>query len=105
MSSTGQVTSSTANTKLITVALENYTKITGIKLSENSYAATLEQSNSPEAIIQLLQRQERAFKEYRDGNHRLIGYLSPVVKVYQAFSGVLGGAVGLVSRTCHLVSL
>jgi soluble cytochrome b562 len=104
MSSTGQATSSTSNFQLIINALADYTKITGRDLSKDPFAAALEQSSSPEAILELLQEREKAFKEYRDGNQRLINCLSPAVKVLQAFSGILGGPVGLVSHTCHLVS-
>jgi fungal STAND N-terminal Goodbye domain len=100
MSSTGQA--STSNFQLIIDALADYAKITGVDLSTNPFAATLEQSNSPDAILQLLQGREKAFKEYRDGNPRLINCLSPAVKVLQAFSGILGEAVSLVSHTCHL---
>jgi hypothetical protein len=88
---------------LIIDALADYAKITGIDLSKNPFAAALEQSNSPEAILQLLQGREKAFKEYRDGNRRLISCLSPAVKVLQAFSGILGEAVSLVSHTYHLM--
>jgi hypothetical protein len=103
-SSTGQATSSTSNTRLILDALAEYAKVTGMNLSNNPFAATLEQSNSPEAILQLLQGREKAFKEYREGNRGLISCLSPAVKVLQAFSGILGEAVGLVSYTSHVVS-
>ena len=97
MSSTGQATflaaSSISNIQLVTSALDDYAKITGIDLSKNPFAAALEHSNSPEAILQLIQEREKAFKEYRDGNRRLIRCLSPAVKVIQAFSGILGEAV------------
>ena len=100
MSSTGQATSSTSqaaasisNIQLITDALADYAKITGIDLSKNQFATVLAHSNSPEAILQLIQEREKAFKEYRDGNRRLIRCLSPVVKVIQAFSVILGEAV------------
>ena len=102
--STGQTTSSTSNFQLIINALADYTKITGIDLSKDPIAATLEQSSSPEAILELLQGREKAFKEYRDGNRRLINCLTPAVNVLQAFSGILGGAVSLVSHTCHLMN-
>jgi hypothetical protein len=100
MSSTAQAASdpSTSNFQLIINALSDYTKITGIDLSKNPFAAALEQSNSPEAVLQLLHGREKAFKEYRDGNRRLISCLSPAVKVIHAFSGILGGA-SLVSVT------
>ena len=104
MSSTRQATSSaSSNLQSIIDALADYAKITGIDLSLNPFAATLEQTNSSEAILQLLQEREKAFKEYRDGNRRLITCLSPVVKVLQAFSGILGEAVNLASHTYHLL--
>jgi hypothetical protein len=100
MSSTGQATSPTYIQKLIIDdALADYVGMTGIDLSKSPLAATLEQSKSPEAILQLLQGREKAFKEYRDDNPRLIRCLSPVVKVLQAFSGILGEAVSRVSQT------
>ena len=105
MSSTAQATSSTSNFQLIINALADYTKITGIDLSKNPFATALRQSSSPEATLELLQGRERAFKEYRDGNRRLINCLSPAVKVLQAFSGIMGGAVNLVGHTYHLVSI
>ena len=97
LSSIEQATSSTSNVQLIVNALADYAKITGIDLSKNTFATALEQSNSPEAFLQLLEGREKAFKEYRDGNRRLINCLSPAVKMIQAFSGVLGEAASLVS--------
>jgi STAND-like protein len=85
-------------------ALADYTKVTGIDLSENPFAAAIERSNSPEAILQLLHEREKAFKEYREGNRRLISCLRPVVNVIQAFSGILGEAVTLVSTKPHMTT-
>ena len=102
LSSTGQATSYTSNVQLIVDALADYASITGIDLSNNSFASTLEQSNSPEAILQLLEGREKAFNEYRDGDRRLTRCLSPAVKVLQAFSGILGEAVSLVSVPYYL---
>ena len=102
MSSTAQVTPSTSNIQLIIDASADYAKITGIDISNNPFATALEHSNSPEAILQLLQEREKAFKEYRDGNRRLISCLSPAVKVLHAFSGILGEAVSLVSHTTRI---
>jgi fungal STAND N-terminal Goodbye domain len=100
MSSTGQATSSASSFQLIIeAALVDYKKETGIDLSKTPFAAALEQSNSPEAILQLLHDREIAFKEYRDGNRRLINCLGPVVKAIHALSGIIGEAVSLVSLT------
>ena len=100
---TGQATSSSSNVQLIIRALADYSKETGIDLSSNPFATALERSNSPEAILQLLQQREKAFKEYRDVNRRLINFLDPAVKVLQAFSGILGEAVSLVSCIFRLI--
>jgi hypothetical protein len=108
MSSTGQetsTTSSTSNIQLITNALADYAKITGVDLSKNPFAAAIERSNSPEAILELLQEREKAFNEYRDNNRRLINCLTSAVKVIQAFSGILGEAVTLVSNKYDLITL
>ena len=104
MSSIGQATPSPSTIQLIIDALADYTKVTGIDLSKNPFAAAIERSNSPEAILELLQEQEKAFKEYRDGNRRLISCLSPAVKVIHAFSGILGEAVSLVSHKCQILT-
>jgi hypothetical protein len=101
MSSTEQTTSSTSNIQLIIdAALADYTKITGTDLPKTPFAAAIERSNSPEAILQLLQEREKAFKEHREGNRRLINCLSPAVSVIHAFSGILSEAI-MVSHTCY----
>ena len=102
MSSTGQPTSSFSTFQsIINAALADYTKQTGIDLTKTPFAETIELSNSPEAIFELLQERGKAFKEYREGDQRLIGCLSPTVKVLHAFSGILGEAVSLVSITYY----
>ena len=103
--STSQAASPVSNIQLITNALADYAKTTGIDLSKNPFATALEQSNSPEAILQLIQEREKAFKDYRDGNRRLIRCLSPAVNVIHAFSGILGEAISLVSHKVDLVTL
>ena len=77
--------------------MADYTKLTGTDLSNTPFAIALEQSNSPEAVLRLLHEQEKAFKEYRDDDRKLINCLSPAVKVLQAFSDIVGEAVSQVS--------
>lgn len=93
---------STSNIQLIVDASADFANITGIDLSTSPFAAALEQSNSLETILQLLQEREKTFNEYRDSSRRLINYLSPVVKSLQACSEILSEAASLVSHTCHL---
>jgi soluble cytochrome b562 len=105
MSSGVQETSSTSNIRLITDALVDYTNITGIDLSKYPFAAAIERANSPADILELLQEREKEFKDYREGNRRLISCLSPAVNVIQAFSGILGEAVSLVRHIFNPATL
>ena len=105
MSSAGLATlSSASNSQLITDALADYAKTTGVDLCNNPFTAAVKQSNSPEAILELLHEQEKAFKGYRDNDRKLTDSLASSVKVIQAFSGSLG-AVTLVSHKYDLVTL
>jgi hypothetical protein len=104
MSSNEQTTSSLSNFQLIIDALTDYAKLTGIDLSKSPFAERLELSNSPQAILELLEEREKSFKEYRDRNRRLISCISPAVEVLHAFSGILGEAVSLVSNTHYHIS-
>ena len=105
MSSSVQATFSHSNFQLITNALADYVKLTGIDLTKNPFAEKIELLNSPEAILELLQEREKAFKEYREVNRRLISCLSPAVKVLRAFSGIIGEVVSLVSVIFFTYSL
>ena len=107
MSSTRHAKSPTPNIKLYTDALADYARITGIDLSTNPFAITLEQSDSLKAILQLLQEREKAFNKFRNENRRLIDYVTPCVEVLHAVSGTLGEALSLpaVSYACHLMNL
>ena len=103
MSSDQRVISPTENVKLVINALADYAKQTGKDLSSNPFADKFQQSNSPEDILQLLEDRERAFKDYREGNRRLINCLNPAVKVLYAFSGILGEAASLVSQSSDAI--
>ena len=102
MASTGRTehtsTSPSPNVQLIIDALGDYANLTGIDLSKNPFSEKLQVSSSPDDILGLLEEREKAFKEYREGNRRLISCLTPVVGLVHAFSGVLGEAVSLVSH-------
>jgi hypothetical protein len=94
MSST---TTSHSNFQLILNALTEYVNQTGIDLTKNPFADKLQSCHSAEAISELLQDSAKAFKEYRDGNRKLINCLFPVVQLLHIFSRILGEAVVLVS--------
>ena len=104
MSSTFHTTISCSNLQLIIdAALAEYSNQTraGIDLSQQPFSEKLEQSNTPGAILELLQEREKAFKEYRNGNRRLINSLGPAVRVLHVFSRLLGEAINqAVSHSC-----
>ena len=90
-------TVSSSNFQFLLDALADYAKQTGIDLTKNPFAVHLQSCDSPYAILQLLQENAKAFKDYRDGNRKLIDCLSPVVHILHAFSGILDEATSLVS--------
>lgn len=91
MSSIIQTESTLSNFQLIVnEAFANYTKQTGIDLSNSPFAEKLQVFSSPAAVLEHLREQENAFKEYRDGDRRLIACLSPAVPVLCAFAATLG---------------
>jgi len=91
-----------SNSQLVIDALGVYANLTGVDLSKNPFAEKLQRCNTPDVILQLLQEREKAFKEYRDDDRRLIKSISPGVRVLHAFSNFLGEAISLVS--CVLTS-
>ena len=100
MSLTFHTTVSHSNLQLIIGALAEYSNQTGIDLSQNPFSEKFQQSNTPDAILELLQEREKAFKEYRNGSRRLISCLGPTVRILHVFSGFLGEATNLVSHSC-----
>ena len=89
---------SPSNFQLIIDAFDDYAKQVGIDLTKNPQADALRACDSPNAVCELLQNKAHAFKDYRDGDRKLISWLKPVVEVVHGFSGVLGQAISLVSQ-------
>ncbi len=79
-------------------ALNDYAKETGIDLIKNPFYASLQGCNSPDDILELIRDKANAFKEFREGNRKLINWLKPVVQVIHLFAGTLSEGVSLVSR-------
>ncbi|KAI9432694.1 hypothetical protein H4582DRAFT_2061523 [Lactarius indigo] len=76
-------------------ALGGYKKKTGKKLLDHPLATELQRCDSVDAVLEILQGQASAFQQFRDGDQRLMKWISPVVDVLYAFSGTLGGVAGL----------
>src|SRR6266404_4756557 len=92
-----------SNLQLILDALDKYAEQTGVNLKDNPFAEHVSRCDSPDAVLQLLEENVKAFKEYRDKNRKFIDCLKPVVKFVHVFSGVLTEAAGLVSHDADLV--
>jgi hypothetical protein len=76
-------------------ALADYCDQIGVDLDKHPFVNELRGRNSPDDVLKLLEDKANAFKVYRDGNRKLINWLTPVVQVVHTLSGVLGEAVSL----------
>jgi hypothetical protein len=103
MSSTA--TSSSNFGAIFDAALSDYAKQTGIDLARHPSAEALQDCNSTDAILDLLQTKANQFQAYRDENRKLINCLKPVVQLLHTVSGVLGEASSLVGLANRLVFL
>ena len=97
--STVYTTTSHSNFRSIIDALLDYANVTGTDLSLNPFCERLQQSNTADDILELLQERENAFIEHRDGNRKLISCLSPAVHVLHAFSFMLSEVTSQVRNT------
>lgn len=77
-------------------ALNDYTKQTGVDLSKYDFAKQLNDCGSPEDVLALLSDKAGQFREFREGNRKLINWISPIVHVVHLLSGFLGEALSAV---------
>ena len=76
-------------------ALADYREQIDVELDKHLFADELRDRDSPDDVLKLLEDKANRFKAYRDGNRKLINWLSPVVHVIHTLSGVLGQAVSV----------
>jgi hypothetical protein len=101
MSSPNSSSSRSSSTKFKAIldnALNDYVKQTGVDLANYDFAQQLEGCHSTDEVLWLFREKAKQFKEYRDGNRKLINWISPVVQVVHVLSGFLGEAISAVSR-------
>jgi hypothetical protein len=79
-------------------ALADYQEQIGVELDNHPFANELRGRDSPDHVLKLLEEKANAFKVYREGNRKLINWISPVVQVIHVLSGVLGEAVRFMNR-------
>ena len=78
---------------ILNKALADYDEQIGVELDKHPFADELRGRDSPDEVLMLLEDRAKSFKVYRDGNRKLINWLSPVVQVVHMLSSVLGEAV------------
>ena len=78
-------------------AIKSYQKQTKNDLLAHPLASRLQDCDSTNAIIAILQDQVREFDQSRSGDERLTKWLGPTVNVLNAFSATISGGVSLVS--------
>ena len=78
-------------------ALEAYKKKTGKDLTSDPLLRSIENCNSPDAVLAILRAQIPESGQPRSSHNRLITWLDPTVNVLNVFSATIGGLVGLVS--------
>lgn len=86
-------------------SFDEYTKQTGVDLAKCDFAKKLETCDSLDEIVWLLNDKAKQFKEYRDGNRKLINCISPIAQTVHVFAGFLGEALSVVSPTALIPSL
>ena len=96
MSSSSQTPESSSHFKsILDAALGEYKSKTGNDLTNNSLAKELQGCKSAEATLDTIQREAKAFDKFRDGDKRLMKWISPSVNVLYTISGTLGQGVGM----------
>ncbi len=90
---------------ILDAALADYAKQIGIDLANHPFADSLRSCGSPDDVLKLLEDKANQFKHFRDGNRKLLNWLSPVVQVVHALSAILGTSITLVSRDILVLSI
>ncbi|KAH9177931.1 hypothetical protein EDB89DRAFT_2239681, partial [Lactarius sanguifluus] len=80
---------------ILDAALSEYKKKTGKQLLNHPLATELQRCDSVDATLTIFQRQAEAFQQFRDGDQRLMKWISPVVDVLYTFSETLGGVANI----------
>ena len=99
MSSGKKITNlSTANfTAIFDTASNEYKTLTKQDLETHPFALALENSNSPDSVVNIFRKQAQVFDKFRKGDDKLMKWLDPIVNLLFTFSETLGEGLGLVS--------
>ena len=86
---------------LFDAALQSYERQTGMKLIDHPLARQLENCNSVDSIMDILQHQIHTLTEFRGGNGKVMNSLKRAVHILHALSTntTLSEGISLVNRT------
>ncbi len=96
-SSSSQTPASSSQFKsILDAALCEYKKKTGNDLVNHWLAKELQNCDSAEAVLDIIQHQAEAFDKFRDGDKRLMKWIGSSVHVLYTISSTLGEGVSMV---------
>ena len=109
-SSLGTLASSWQFKSILDAALSEYKTKTGNDLVNNSLAKGLQNCESAEDVLNMIQREAKGFDKFRDGDKRLMKWIGPSVDVLFTISSILGAGVSIVrtirdNLSCVVTSL
>jgi hypothetical protein len=99
MSSSSQTLESSESShfkSILEAALSEYKDKTGNDLTNNSLAKELQGCESAEAVLDIIQREAKAFDKFRDSNKWLMKWINPSVDVLFKISSTLSAGVSIV---------
>jgi hypothetical protein len=97
MSSSPETLVSSSQLKaILNAALSEYKAKTGNDLTDNPLAKELQSCESSKAVLDIIQRQAKAFDKFRDGDKWLMKWIGPSVDVLFTISSTLGAGVSIV---------
>ena len=86
---------------IFNAALKEYSQKTGKDIATDPMTAKLRCCSTPDAVLDVLQEEAKAFNDFRNGNRKaqLMRKLKPTVNILLGLSGseVIGNAIGSVS--------
>jgi hypothetical protein len=77
-------------------ALNEYKQKTGEELRDHPLATKLRRCDSVGAIKAIFKDQANAFQQFRNGDHKLMKWINPVVDVLYTFNDTLSGVASMV---------
>ena len=90
------ISSSPSFQSVFNAALDEYTKHTKNDLTSHPLSIKLDSCRSPDDVLGVLQEQAKVFREFREGNKKLMKVIEPTVNVLYSLSGVISDNIGLV---------